>query len=90
MGKDLFVRLIHHASKRALKPFIDINCGAIPGNLLESQWFGYEAGAFTGTLRQGKAGLFELAQGGTLFLDEIGDLRWTSRSKCSRPFKTSR
>jgi len=74
VGKDLFARLIHRASKRALKPFIDINCGAIPGNLLESELFGYEAGAFTGALRQGKAGLFELAQGGTLFLDEVGDL----------------
>ena len=74
VGKDLFARLIHRASKRALKPFIEINCGAIPANLLESELFGYEAGAFTGALKQGKAGLFELAQGGTLFLDEIGDL----------------
>jgi PAS domain S-box-containing protein len=74
VGKDLFARLIHRASKRALKPFIEINCGAIPGNLLESELFGYEAGAFTGALRQGKAGLIELAQGGTLFLDEVGDL----------------
>lgn len=74
VGKDLFARLIHRASKRALKPFIEINCGAIPGNLLESELFGYEAGAFTGALKQGKAGLIELAQGGTLFLDEVGDL----------------
>lgn len=74
VGKDLFARLIHRSSKRALKPFIDINCGAIPGNLLESELFGYEAGAFTSAVRQGKAGIFELAQGGTLFLDEIGDL----------------
>jgi PAS domain S-box-containing protein len=74
VGKDLFARLIHRASKRALKPFIEINCGAIPGNLLESELFGYEAGAFTGALKQGKAGLIELAQGGTFFLDEVGDL----------------
>lgn len=74
VGKDLFARLIHRASKRALKPFIEINCGAIPGNLLESELFGYEAGAFTGALKQGKSGLLELAQGGTLFLDEVGDL----------------
>lgn len=74
VGKDLFARLIHRASKRALKPFIDINCGAIPGNLLESELFGYEAGAFTSALKQGKAGLFELAQGGSLFLNEVGDL----------------
>ncbi|MBF0527793.1 MAG: sigma 54-interacting transcriptional regulator [Deltaproteobacteria bacterium] len=74
VGKDLFARLIHRASKRALKPYIDINCGAIPGNLLESEFFGYEAGAFTGALKHGKAGLFELAHGGTLFLDEVGDL----------------
>lgn len=74
VGKDLFARLIHRASKRALKPFIEINCGAIPANLLESEFFGYEAGAFTGALKNGKAGLFEIAQGGTLFLDEVGDL----------------
>ncbi len=73
-GKDLFARLIHRASKRALKSFVDINCGAVPSNLLESEFFGYEQGAFTGALKGGKQGLFELAQGGTLFLDEVGEL----------------
>jgi PAS domain S-box-containing protein len=74
VGKDLLARLIHRSSKRALKSFIEINCGAVPANLLESEFFGYEAGAFTGALKEGKSGLFELAQGGTLFLDEVGDL----------------
>ena len=74
VGKDLFAMLIHRVSKRALKPFVNINCGAIPGNLLESELFGYQPGAFTGALKGGKVGRFELAQGGTLFLDEIGEL----------------
>ena len=74
VGKDLFAMLIHRASKRALKPFVNINCGAIPGNLLESELFGYQPGAFTGALKGGKPGRFELAQGGTLFLDEVGEL----------------
>lgn len=74
VGKDLFARLIHRASKRALKPFVEINCGTVPESLLESEFFGYEPGAFTGALKEGKRGLFELAQGGTLFLDEVGEL----------------
>lgn len=74
VGKELFVQLIHRASKRAKHPLIKINCGAIPANLLESEFFGYEPGAFTGAIKEGKLGLFELAQGGTLFLDEIGEL----------------
>ncbi|WP_045572873.1 sigma 54-interacting transcriptional regulator [Desulfosporosinus sp. I2] len=74
VGKELIAQLIHRASKRAKQPFIKINCGAIPPNLLESEFFGYEAGAFTGALKEGKAGLFELAQGGTIFLDEVGEL----------------
>ncbi|MEW6622847.1 MAG: sigma 54-interacting transcriptional regulator [Bacillota bacterium] len=74
VGKDLLAELIHRASKRAKQPFIKINCAAIPANLLESELFGYEPGAFTGAQREGKLGMFELAQGGTLFLDEIGDL----------------
>ena len=74
VGKDLFATFIHRVSKRALKPFVNINCGAIPGNLLESELFGYQPGAFTGALKGGKIGRFELAQGGTLFLDEIGEL----------------
>lgn len=74
VGKELIAQLIHRAGKRSNGPFIKINCGAIPVNLLESEFFGYEPGAFTGALKEGKAGLFELAQGGTLFLDEIGEI----------------
>lgn len=72
-GKGLVARAIHHNSKRKNKPFISINCGAIPENLLESELFGHVRGAFTGatTSKQGK---FELANGGTIFLDEIGDM----------------
>lgn len=74
VGKDVVARLIHKASKRAKAPFIRINCGAIPENLLESELFGYEPGAFTGANRGGKPGLFELAHTGTLFLDEIAEM----------------
>jgi len=73
-GKGLLSKYIHHNSKRRRKPFIQINCAALPENLLEAELFGYEKGAFTGAQEKGKAGLFELAQGGTLFLDEIGEL----------------
>jgi len=73
-GKELIAKLIHKAGKGSKKPFIKINCGAIPEQLLESELFGYEAGAFTGAKKEGKPGMFELANDGTLFLDEIGDL----------------
>lgn len=73
-GKELFAQGIHCAGKRAGGPFVAVNCAAIPEQLLESELFGYEEGAFTGAKRQGKAGLFELAHQGTLFLDEIGEL----------------
>lgn len=73
-GKELFAHAIHHESLRKKGPFIAVNCGAIPENLLESELFGYEEGAFTGARRSGKPGKFELANGGTLFLDEIGDM----------------
>lgn len=73
-GKELFAQAIHHASPRRLHPFVRINCAAIPRDLLESELFGYEKGAFTGAGPSGKPGKFELAQNGTVFLDEIGDL----------------
>ncbi len=73
-GKGLLAKFIHKHSLRSGKPFIQINCAALPENLLEAELFGYEKGAFTGARETGKAGLFELAAGGTLFLDEIGEL----------------
>ena len=73
-GKELFAQAIHHAGPRRLQPFIQINCAAIPKDLLESELFGYERGAFTGALTGGKPGKFEIADQGTIFLDEIGDL----------------
>jgi transcriptional regulator of acetoin/glycerol metabolism len=73
-GKELFAQAIHGASLRSNKPFVAINCSAIPESLLESELFGYEKGAFTGAKNGGQAGKFEAADGGTLFLDEIGDM----------------
>lgn len=73
-GKGLLVDFIHQNSRRAQKPLIQINCAALPENLLEAELFGYEGGAFTGAREEGKAGLFELAHKGMLFLDEIGDM----------------
>lgn len=74
VGKQVVAKTIHKTSLRAQGPFIQVNCGAIPENLLESELFGYEGGAFTGARKEGKPGLFELAEGGTLFLDEVGEL----------------
>ncbi len=74
VGKELFAKAIHQASRRREKPFIAINCGAIPAALFESELFGYQGGAFTGAEKKGKPGKLELAHGGTLFLDEIGEL----------------
>lgn len=81
VGKQLIAKLIHDYSPRKNGPFVDINCGAIPENLLESELFGYEPGTFTGGLKTGKIGLFEQANKGTIFLDEIGDLPYALQVK---------
>jgi len=73
-GKEIFAQAIHNKSKRRDGPFVAVNCGAIPRELVGSELFGYEEGAFTGALKGGRPGKFELASGGTLFLDEIGDM----------------
>jgi PAS domain S-box-containing protein len=73
-GKELFAQSIHRNSQRAKGPFVAVNCSALPVQILESELFGYEEGAFTGAKKGGKTGLFELAHGGTIFLDEIGDM----------------
>ena len=73
-GKELFAQSIHNNSSRRNKPFIDVNCGALPISLGESELFGYEGGSYTGAKKEGQPGKFELANGGTLFLDEIGEL----------------
>ena len=81
-GKEVVARNLHINSNRAEKPFIPINCGAIPNELLESELFGHEKGAFTGAIST-RIGRFELADGGTLFLDEIGDMPQICRLKYS-------
>ncbi len=73
-GKELFAHAVHNASDRSLKPFVALNCGALPENLIESLLFGYQEGAFTGAKKGGQIGVFEQAQGGTLFLDEISEM----------------
>lgn len=73
-GKEVLARLIHRLCARRKGPFISVNCGAIPENLFESELFGYVRGAFTGAVKEGKPGLFELAEGGMIFLDEIGEM----------------
>jgi len=82
-GKELLVRALHTNSKRKNKPFVPINCGAIPKDLLESELFGHEKGAFTHAIRS-RTGRFELADGGTIFLDEIGELDLTLQVKILR------
>jgi len=80
-GKELFAHAIHHAGVRRSFPFIRINCACIPENLIESELFGYEEGAFTGALKGGKKGKFELADKGTIFLDEIGEMPLSMQTK---------
>jgi two-component system nitrogen regulation response regulator NtrX len=86
-GKELVARALHALSKRAAGPFVKLNCAAIPKDLLESELFGYERGAFTGAV-QSKKGRLELADGGTLFLDEIGDLALEAQAKLLRAIET--
>ncbi len=82
-GKELVAKAIHYMSNRKDKPFVDINCAAIPDDLLESELFGYEKGAFTGAVNR-KAGKLEIANGGTLFLDEVADMSLSSQAKLLR------
>ncbi|MDU2064464.1 MAG: sigma 54-interacting transcriptional regulator [Sporomusaceae bacterium] len=83
-GKELLAQSIHQASQRAKYPFLAINCAAVPENLLESELFGYVGGAFTGAMKEGKAGLFEQANNGTIFLDEIGDMPYALQVRLLR------
>jgi PAS domain S-box-containing protein len=90
VGKDLLAGLIHSLSDRGDQPFIAVNCGAIPDNLLESELFGYEKGAFSGADRGGKPGLFEEAHKGTVFLDEVGELPLNLQVKLLQVIQESR
>jgi transcriptional regulator with PAS, ATPase and Fis domain len=83
-GKELFAHAAHNSSARKDGKFVIVNCAAIPEDLLESEFFGYEEGAFTGARSRGKIGKFDLANGGTLFLDEIGDMSLTLQAKLLR------
>lgn len=83
-GKDVLAQAIHNGSHRRKKPFIALNCGAVPRDLIESELFGYEAGAFTGARKNGNMGKFELAMGGTIFLDEIGEMPLDLQAKLLR------
>lgn len=86
-GKEIVAHILHDKSKRTDKPFIEMNCAAIPQELIESELFGHEKGSFTGAFER-KKGKFELADGGTLFLDEIGDMSLTTQSKVLRVLET--
>jgi PAS domain S-box-containing protein len=90
VGKDVMARLIHRLSTRNEKPLISVNCGAIPESLLESEFFGYEKGAFTSASRGGKPGLFEQANSGILFLDEVGELPLNLQVKLLRAIQEHR
>lgn len=88
-GKEVFAQSIHNYSNRKDEPFIAINCGAIPKNLIESELFGYEEGAFTGAKRSGHPGKFEVADGGTIFLDEIGEMPLDMQTRLLRVIEES-
>ena len=83
-GKEVFTQSIHNFSRRKNGPFVAVNCAALPGQILESELFGYVKGAFTGASEQGKPGLFELAHGGTIFLDEITELDYANQGRLLR------
>lgn len=87
-GKTIMVEAIHNRSVRRENSFVKVNCAAIPENLLESELFGYEEGAFTGASKRGKPGKFELANGGTLFLDELGTCLYICRQRFFKQSKT--
>ena len=89
-GKELFAQSIHNASQRHKRPFVAVNCGAIPSTLLESELFGYVEGAFTGANKKGKVGFFELAHGGTIFLDEIGEMNKVAQTTLLRVIQERR
>ena len=88
VGKELFAHAIHNTSKRADRPFVSINCGAIPRELIEAELFGYTPNAFTGASGRGATGKFSIADGGTLFLDEIADLSADAQVKLLRAIST--
>jgi len=83
-GKEVFAQAIHNCGNRKEEPFVAINCGAIPRNLMESELFGYDDGAFTGAKRGGTPGKFEIADGGTIMLDEIGEMPIDMQTKLLR------
>ncbi|MBW4791461.1 sigma-54-dependent Fis family transcriptional regulator [Pseudomonas tolaasii] len=83
-GKEAFAKAVHQASQRAGKPFVALNCAAIPENLIESELFGYRGGSFTGALKEGMRGKLQQADGGTLFLDEIGDMPFALQTRLLR------
>lgn len=89
-GKELFAQSVHAASERKNGPFVAVNCASLPRDLIESELFGYEKGAFTGALKEGNPGKFELADGGTLFLDEIGEMPLEFQAKLLRAVETLR
>lgn len=88
-GKELVAHALHDQSRRAGGPFIEVNCAAIPSELIESELFGHEKGAFTSAIKQRK-GKFEQADGGTLFLDEIGDMSLSAQAKVLRALQENR